>query len=143
MIRRNTSNQAQMLLATGVVLMMALLSMAIFGVKSAGLSMPYDDSGDSTIDASIEVTLALPGLAESRANIWYEGGLTELESVEKAMDSLHQDVLHHGEIRGVELKLLNITITEESGIVTVDCELGAADRNSMLSRSISFDLNLD
>ena len=32
----------QMLLATGVVLMMSLLSMAIFGVKMAGISMPYD-----------------------------------------------------------------------------------------------------
>ena len=30
----------QMLLATGVVLLMSLLSMAIFGVKVAGLTMP-------------------------------------------------------------------------------------------------------
>ena len=35
-------DRGQMLLATGVVLMMSLLSMAIFGVKMAGISMPYD-----------------------------------------------------------------------------------------------------
>ncbi len=136
-------DNGQMLLATGVVLMMALLSMAIFGVKSAGLSMPYDDAGESTIDASSEVAIALPELAESRAKIWYEGGLSEYESVEKSMESLHQDVLHHGEIRGVELKLQNITISENSGVINVECDLGAADRNSMLARNISFELDLD
>ena len=32
------NDEGQMLLATGVVLMMSLLSMAIFGVKMAGIS---------------------------------------------------------------------------------------------------------
>ena len=61
----------------------------------------------------------------------------------KSINSLHDDILHHGEIRGVELKLLNITVTEESGIITVSTELGAADRNSMLTRIITFDVDLD
>ena len=33
-------DRGQMLLATGVVLLMSLLSMAIFGVKVAGLTLP-------------------------------------------------------------------------------------------------------
>jgi hypothetical protein len=56
---------------------------------------------------------------------------------------LHDDILHHGEIRGVELKLLNITVTESDGVISVSTELGAADRNSMLTRIISFDIDLD
>ena len=132
-----------MLLATGVVLMMSLLSMAIFGVKIAGISMPYDTAGDDTIQASGDIADSLPTLAEDRAEVWYNSGLSELESVQKSMDSLHDDVLHHGEIRGVELKLLNITVTEDNGIITVSSELGAADRNSMLTRVISFDIDLD
>ena len=135
--------QGQMLLATGVVLMMSLLSMAIFGVKLAGISMPYDTAGDDTIDASGDIADSLPTLTESRALIWYESGLSELESVQKAIDSLHDDVLHHGEIRGVELKLLNISVTEDNGVISVYSELGAADRNSMLTRIISFDIDLD
>ena len=63
--------------------------------------------------------------------------------MQKSIDSLQQDVLHHGEIRGVELKLLNITVTESDGIVSVSSELGAADRNSMLTRVISFEIDLD
>ncbi len=133
----------QMLLATGVVLMMSLLSMAIFGVKLAGISMPHDSAGDDTIDASGDIADSLPSLAESRASIWYESGLSEIESVQKSIDSLHDDVLHHGEIRGVELKLLNISITEDEGVVSVYTELGAADRNSMLTRIIAFDIDLD
>jgi len=133
----------QMLLATGVVLMMSLLSMAIFGVKMAGISMPYDTAGDDTIQASGDIADSLPALTEARAQVWYDSGLTEIESVQKSIESLHDDVLHHGEIRGVELKLLNITVTEADGVISVSSELGAADRNSMLTRIISFDIDLD
>jgi len=136
-------DKAQMLLATGVVLMMSLLSMAIFGVKMAGISMPYESAGDDTIQASSDIALYLPELTEARAEIWFNEGVSEFESVNKSINSLHDDILHHGEIRGVELKLLNITVTEENGIITVSTELGAADRNSMLTRIITFDVDLD
>ena len=140
---RKRDDEGQMLLATGVVLMMSLLSMAIFGVKMAGISMPYDTAGSDTIQASGDIADSLPALTEARAQVWYDSGLTELESVQKSIDSLHDDVLHHGEIRGVELKLLNITVTESEGVVSVSSELGAADRNSMLTRIISFEIDLD
>ena len=140
---REKNDEGQMLLATGVVLMMSLLSMAIFGVKLAGISMPYDTAGDDTIQASGDIAESLPNLTEARAQIWYDSGMSEFESVEKSITSLHDDVLHHGEIRGVELKLLNITVTEDNGIISVSTELGAADRNSMLTRTISFEIDLD
>ena len=136
-------DRGQMLLATGVVLMMSLLSMAIFGVKMAGISMPYDTAGDNTIQASSDIAESLPTLTETRAHMWYDSGLSELESVEKSIESVHDDVLHHGEVRGVELKLLNITVSESDGVVSVYSELGAADRNSMLTRVISFEIDLD
>ena len=142
---RNSSknDRGQMLLATGIVLMMSLLSMAIFGVKMAGISMPHDTAGDDSIHAAGDIADNLPALTEARAQIWYDAGLSELESVEKSINSLHDDVLHHGEIRGVELKLLNITVIESDGIVSVSTELGSADRNSMLTRTISFEIDLD
>ncbi len=109
----------------------------------AGISMPHDTAGDDSIQASGDIADNLPELTKSRAQIWYDSGLSELESVEKSINSLHDDVLHHGEIRGVELKLLNITVTESEGVVSVSTELGAADRNSMLTRNISFEIDLD
>ena len=137
-----SDDRGQMLLATGVVLMMSLLSMAIYGVKMAGLNSPHDTTG-ATIQASRDVVESLPGLTEERALIWYGGGLSEIESVENALQSLHDDILHHGEIRGVELKLLNMTATDNAGIITVSGELGAADRNTMMTQQISFSLDLD
>jgi hypothetical protein len=143
MLNSSKDERGQMLLATGVVLMMSLLSMAIFGVKMAGISMPYETAGDDSIQASSDIAENLPSLTEERAQVWYDAGLSEFESVEKSINSLHDDVLHHGEIRGVELKLLNITVVENDGVISVSTELGAADRNSMLTRVISFEIDLD
>ena len=95
----------QMLLATGVVLMMSLLSMAIFGVKMAGISMPYDTAGDDSIQASNDIADNLPTLTEARAQLWYDSGMSEFDAVNRSIHSLHDDVLHHGEIR---LSLIHI-----------------------------------
>ena len=91
-------DKAQMLLATGVVLMMSLLSMAIFSIKLAGMSVPHDVASDAVIQSSQDVESVLPGLVEARAEVWYENGVSALESVTQAMDSSHEDLLHHGEI---------------------------------------------
>lgn len=136
-------DRAQMLLATGVVLMMSLLSMAIYGVKMAGLNFHDDSTGNATLTASKEVVDALPTLCRERSLIWYGEGISEVESVELAMDSLHDDVLHHGEIRGVELKLLDISVTDNNGTIQVSAQLGSADRSTMMSQLITFNLELD
>tara|TARA_B110000914_G_C15405972_1_gene419535 strand:+ start:483 stop:914 length:432 start_codon:yes stop_codon:yes gene_type:complete len=143
MISPPPDDRAQMLLATGVVLMMSLLSMATYGVKMAGLNFHDDSTGDATISASSDVVDALPTICKERALIWYGEGVSEIESVRLAMDSLHDDVLHHGEIRGVELKLLNITVVDDNGTIFVSAQLGAADRSAMMSQLISFNIDLD
>ena len=140
---RPSDETGQMLLATGVVLMMSLLSMAIFGVKMAGISMPYDTAGDDSIQASNDIADNLPTLTEARAQLWYDSGMSEFDAVNRSIHSLHDDVLHHGEIRGVELKLLNITVEQLTDSISVSTELGSADRKSMLTRTISFELDLD
>ena len=137
-------DKAQMLLATGVVLMMSLLSMAIFAIKLAGMSVPHDVASDAVIRTSQDVEATLPDLVEARAEIWYENGVSALESVTQAMDSSHEDLLHHGEISGIEVKLINITITDiGSNLVQVDAELGISDSDAMLMKPISFVITLD
>ena len=44
---------------------------------------------------------------------------------------------------GSEMCIRDSTVTESDGIVSVSTELGAADRNSMLTRNISFEIDLD
>ena len=139
--RSNDRDAAQMLLATGVVLLMSLLSMAIFGVKVAGLTLPHDTASDGVIVTAQEVTNGLPELSESRTLLWIEGGLEPLEAAETAMDGVHNDMLHHGEVRGIEVKMINIVISEvDSNTINVTGELGVSDGDAMLTTMINFDI---
>ena len=131
----------QMLLATGVVLLMSLLSMAIFGVKVAGLTMPHDTASDGVLVARIEVVEAIPELTEARTQLWINGGLEPLDAGEVAFQSVHDDMLHHGELRGIEIKLIDIQVNETSPtILHFSGELGISDGSAMLTVPISFNM---
>lgn len=139
--RSNDRDAAQMLLATGVVLLMSLLSMAIFGVKVAGLTLPHDTASDGVIVTAQEVANGLPELSESRTQLWIDGGLEPLEAAETAMDGVHNDMLHHGEVRGIEVKMINIVISEvDSNTINITGELGVSDGDAMLTTLINFDI---
>ena len=136
-------DKGQMLLATGVVLMMSLLSMAIFSIKLAGMSVPHEVASDAVIQTSQDVESVLPGLVEARAEVWYENGVSALESVTQAMDSSHEDLLHHGEISGIEVKLINVSIIDlGSNQIQIDAELGVSDSDAMLMKPIQFMIEL-
>jgi len=143
MLPPQKDDKAQMLLATGVVLMMSLLSMAIFAIKLAGMSIPHDVASDAVIQTTQDVETVLPGLVEARAEVWFDNGVSALESVTQAMDSSHEDLLHHGEISGIEVKLINVTITDlGSNQIQVNAELGVSDSDAMLMKPIAFMIEL-
>jgi hypothetical protein len=128
---------AQMLLAAGVVLLMSLLSMAVYGVKVAGLGQPYDPASDAVIDMSVELQDAFQPLLENRTNNLVSAGLGDEEAIWIAINWTHDDMLHHGEIRGVEVKLLNTQVSEDAGVYTVVADAGIADRHARLSHRLS------
>ncbi|MDP6188436.1 MAG: hypothetical protein QF699_03845 [Candidatus Poseidoniaceae archaeon] len=138
----NTSTDrdtAQMLLATGVVLLMSLLSMAIFGVKVAGLTLPHDTASDGVIITAQEVSEGLPELVEARTQLWIDGGLEPLDAGQTAMDGVHNDMLHHGEVRGIEVKMIDIQVTEASSTtLRITGELGVSDGDAMLTIPLDF-----
>ena len=136
---RVNDERAQMLLATGVVLLLSLLSMAVFSVKVAGLTSAHEPNADSVIETTKEVVDVLPSLAENRTEIWIDNGMERIDAAELAMSSVHDDLLHHGEIRGVEVKMLNITIVElDASSIEVSLELGVTDDSSTLQSQVSF-----
>ena len=138
----NTSTDrdtAQMLLATGVVLLMSLLSMAIFGVKVAGLTLPHNTASDGVIITAQEVSEGLPELVEARTQLWIDGGLEPLDAGQTAMDGVHNDMLHHGEVRGIEVKMIDIQVTEaNSTTLRITGELGVSDGDAMLTIPLDF-----
>ncbi len=136
---RVNDERAQMLLATGVVLLLSLLSMAVFSVKVAGLTSAHEPNADSVIETTKEVLDVLPSLAENRTEVWISNGMERTEAADLAMSSVHDDLLHHGEIRGVEVKMLNITVVElDSSSIEISLELGVTDDASTLQSQTSF-----
>ena len=137
------SQAGQMLLATGVVLLMSLLSMAIFGVMVAGLTLPHEPASDDVIDTTEQVLESIQPLTQARMNLWMDGGLEPLDAAELGFDTVHDDLLHHGELRGVEIKLTNLVLNQtDAETILVNAELGVSDGEAMLSYDVSFTLEV-
>jgi hypothetical protein len=137
------ANGGQMLLATGVVLLMSLLSMAIFGVKVAGLTLPHEAASDDVIDTTDQVLETIQPLTQARMDLWMDGGLEPLEAAELGFETVHDDLLHHGELRGVEIKLTNMAVSElDSNTLQVSAELGVSDGEAMLNYEVVFTLTV-
>lgn len=137
------SDGAQMLLATGVVLLMSLLSMAIFGVKVAGLTLPHEPASDDVLVATEEVLDQLQPLTQARTDLWMDGGLEGLEAAELAVASVHDDLLHHGELRGVEIKITEMSVAQlDADTLEVTGELGVSDGEAMLTFDVAFTIDV-
>ena len=137
------SQAGQMLLATGVVLLMSLLSMAIFGVKVAGLTLPHEAASDDVIDTTNQVLESIQPLTQARMDLWVDGGLEPMEAAELGFDTVHDDLLHHGELRGVEIKLTDMVLTEvDASTIAVTAELGVSDGEAMLNYDVNFTLDV-
>ena len=128
MIENNRNDDAQMLLATGVVLLLALLSMAIYGVKVVGMGEPYDSSDDAVLQTAAEVDHVWELTIQSR--ITNLAGLgTDFEICNDAAISVQNDLIRHGEHRGVEVILVDLNVSIEGSQCHVSAEAGIADRN--------------
>ena len=137
------SQAGQMLLATGVVLLMSLLSMAIFGVKVAGLTLPHEAASDDVIDTTNQVLESIQPLMQARMDLWVDGGLEPMEAAELGFDTVHDDLLHHGELRGVEIKLTDMVLTQvDASTIAVAAELGVSDGEAMLNYDVNFTLDV-
>ena len=58
-------------------------------------------------------------------------------------ETVHDDLLHHGELRGVEIKLTNMAVSElDSNTLQVSAELGVSDGEAMLNYDVAFTLTV-
>jgi len=122
----------QMLLATGIILMLTLLSMAWYGISVAGLGEPYDTGTHDVLDVTESFSTVWQPLIENRSAALVAGGADWQEAVDSAANSTAADLMRHGEHRGVEIILTDLAVTNSSGTFTVTCEVGIADRHARL-----------
>jgi hypothetical protein len=143
---RHSDERGQMLLATGMVLLLSLMSMAIFSIKVAGMAMPHEPASDGALRTTAQVDEVLPGLVTARAEMWMEAGdIDEEEAVRLAMESAVRDMLHHGEVRGVEVKLMEATVTPDAttaGLIDVTVDLGVSDTDVRIEIPLAFTVDL-
>lgn len=143
---RQSDERGQMLLATGMVLLLSLMSMAIFSIKVAGMAMPHEPASDGALRTTAQVNEVLPGLVTARAEMWMEAGdIEEEEAVRLAMESAVRDMLHHGEVRGVEVKLMEATVTPDqttAGLIDVTVDLGVSDTDVRIEIPLTFTVDL-
>ena len=120
-----------MLLATGVVLLLALLSMAIYGVKVVGMGEPYDSSDDAVLQPATEVDNVWEITIQSRVTDLAGLG-TNSEICNDAAKSVQNDLVRHGEHRGVEVILVGLNVSIEESQCHISADAGVADRNSRM-----------
>ncbi len=122
----------QMLLMTGLILMFALLTMSLNTVRTASLGEPYDAQEDAVLDTSAETLAAWQPLMENRTSELFEAGNNETVSAQAAAQSIADDLMRHGDARGVEIILSEITVTGEDNIRVVTASAGIADSHARL-----------
>ena len=138
-----SDTRGQMLLATGLILMLALLTMSLNTIRVASLGSPYDAAEDAVLDTSSEVLAAWQPLLENRTDGHIAAGMSDSDAVQAAADSVVADLMRHGEIRGVEVILTGISITNNSGIHTITANAGIADRHARMEFTISATIDLN
>ena len=133
-MRRDFSkdDSAQMLLMTGLILMFALLTMSLNTVRTASLGEPYDAQEDAVLDASAETLTVWQPLLENRSMSLYEAGSNETEAASAAAQSVADDLMRHGEARGVEIILSDIMVTGTGSERVVTASAGIADSHARL-----------
>ncbi len=133
-MRRDFSkdDSAQMLLMTGLILMFALLTMSLNTVRTASLGEPYDAQEDAVLDASAETLSVWQPLMENRSIALYDAGSNETEAASAAAQSVADDLMRHGEARGVEIILSDITVSGTGSERVVTASAGIADSHARL-----------
>ena len=133
-MRRKFANDesGQMLLMTGLILMFALLTMSLNTVRTASLGEPYDAQEDAVLDTSAETLTVWQPLMENRSLALYDAGSNETEAATAAAQSIADDLMRHGEARGVEIILSDITVTGEGSTRVVSASAGIADSHARL-----------
>ena len=133
---------AQMLLATGMVLLMSLLSMVLLSLQYVSMGEPYDPSPREALRCSDEIQKQFPHLIEVRASELIQAGSDERSAIWAALNSSASDLNHHGEIRGIDVALLDSTVDNEGGAWRIQSSLGVADDTIRLEVPLSIIIDL-
>jgi hypothetical protein len=137
-----TNISGQMLLAAGLVLLMSLLSMSLYGVKVAGYDLPRTSDVTDVLDATEEINVIFLPVLENRTEVRVDAGMEIYDAVEDAIDSVEYDLKSHGVLRGMQFSLTGIEIHISDETVTVTATLNVvSDSTIELPLAVIFEVS--
>ncbi|MAO70440.1 MAG: hypothetical protein CL983_05100 [Euryarchaeota archaeon] len=111
---------AQMLLAAGLVLLMSLLSMSLYGVKVAGYDLPRTSDVNDVLDATEEVESMFLPILENRTQIRFDTGMNLNDATLDSLETIESDIKNHGILRGIQFSFSEKEIIVNENNVTVN-----------------------
>ncbi|HJM44476.1 MAG TPA: hypothetical protein QF644_00825 [Candidatus Poseidoniaceae archaeon] len=134
------NDSGQMLLAAGLVLLMSLLSMSLYGVKVAGYDLPRTSDVNDVLDATEEVDSMILASLENRTQNRIDAGIELNDAVLDSLNSIEFDLKSHGILRGMQFSLTDTEINIDGNNVTVITILNVvSDSTIELPLSLEFE----
>ena len=132
----------QMLLAAGLVLLMSLLSMSLYGVKVAGYDLPRTSDVTDVLDATEEINVMFLPVLENRTEMRVDAGMDLSDAVEDAINSVEYDLKSHGVLRGMQFSLTSVEIQTNNNIVMITATLNiVSDSTIELPLAVIFEVS--
>ena len=134
------NDSGQMLLAAGLVLLMSLLSMSLYGVKVAGYDLPRTSDVNDVLDVTEEVDSMILASLENRTQNRIDAGIELNDAVLDSLNSIEFDLKSHGILRGMQFSLTDTEINIDGNNVTVITTLNVvSDSTIELPLSLEFE----
>ena len=133
---------AQMLLAAGLVLLMSLLSMSLYGVKVAGYDLPRTSDVNDVLDATEEVESMFLPILENRTQIRFDTGMNLNDATLDSLETIESDIKNHGILRGIQFSFSEKEIIVNENNVVVNTTLNVvSDSTIELPLSASYTIS--
>ncbi len=137
----NKDTSGQMLLAAGLVLLMSLLSMSLYGVKVAGYDLPRTSDVSDVLYLTEEIDSFFGDALENRTKIRVDAGIELNEAVSDSFHSLESDLKNHGGLRGIQISFSQSEILINQNEVTINTVLNVvSDSTIELPMTVIFEV---
>ena len=127
----NKDTSGQMLLAAGLVLLMSLLSMSLYGVKVAGYDLPRTSDVSDVLYLTEEIDSFFGDALENRTKIRVDAGIELNEAVSDSFHSLELDLKNHGGLRGIQISFSQSEILINQNEVTINTVLNVVSDSTI------------
>lgn len=121
----------QMLLAAGLVLLMSLLSMSLYGVKVAGYDLPRTSDASDVLFVTEEIDNLIKDALENRTINRVDIGMELEDAVLDSLNSIESDLENHGLLRGIQISFSESEIIIDDNKITISIILNVVSDSTI------------